>query len=201
MYFPDLTPYEYGPTEPQPNVLNVGWLSVAQAFPVGIPDKRLVPALERLIASPVNLYRGWHFCEFCQDPAKTGSPAGLSHMEKREAQSTLVKNTFKKRRSTFAVRFRFVLDPILLLVSAAQAHHRLRHGRDSAFPYAKALGSPGRIHILDPAARTMGNGEIRVTSAAGITYVAPVLVLHYVVAHGYLPPQEFIDAVIELSAT
>jgi hypothetical protein len=133
MYFPDLTPYEYGQTEPQPNVLNVGWLSVAQAFPVGIPDERLVRALGRLIASPVNLYRGWHFCEFCSTRAKTVSP--------------------------------------------------------------------GRIRMLDPAARTLGNGEIRVTSAAGITYVAPVLVLHYVVAHGYLPPQEFIDAVIELGAT
>jgi hypothetical protein len=33
MYFPDLTPYEYGQTEPQPNLLNVGWLSAAQAFP------------------------------------------------------------------------------------------------------------------------------------------------------------------------
>jgi hypothetical protein len=133
MYFPDLTPYAYGQTEPQPDVLNVGWRSAAQACPVGIPDKRLVHALGRLISSPVNLYRGWHFCEFCPDPAKTVSS--------------------------------------------------------------------GKIHVLDPAARTMGNGEIRVTSAAGITYVAPVLVLHYVVAHGYLPPQEFIDAVIELSAT
>ncbi|KRR18256.1 hypothetical protein CQ14_25405 [Bradyrhizobium lablabi] len=86
-----------------------------------------------MIASPVNLTRGWHFCEFCPKPAKTVSP--------------------------------------------------------------------GRIRMLDPAARTLGNGEIRVASAAGIIYVAPLLVLHYVVAHGYLPPQEFIDAVIEWSAT
>jgi hypothetical protein len=55
--------------------------------------------------------------------------------------------------------------------------------------------------MLDPPAETKGNGEIRVTSATGITYVAPALVRHYIVAHGYLPPREFIDAVIELSAT
>jgi len=133
MYFPDLTPYEYGQTEPQPNLLNVGWLSAAQVFPVGIPDERLVHALGRLIASPTNLYRGLHLCEFCPDPP------------------TIV--------------------------------------------------SPGGIRMLDPPSGTTGNGEIRVASAAGITYVAPVLVLHYVVAHGYLPPQEFIDAAIELNAT
>jgi hypothetical protein len=48
-----------------------------------------------------------------------------------------------------------------------------------------------------PLPGTTGNGEIRVRAANGITYVAPVLVLHYVVEHGYLPPQEFIEAVID----
>ena len=56
--------------------------------------------------------------------------------------------------------------------------------------------------MLDAPQRAMGNGEIRVVdTASGITYVAPVLVLHYVVAHGYLPPPEFIDAAIEAAAT
>jgi hypothetical protein len=49
--------------------------------------------------------------------------------------------------------------------------------------------------MIEPVPGTTGNGEIRVAAANGITYVAPVLVLHYVVAHKYLPPQEFIDAV------
>jgi hypothetical protein len=129
MYFPDLTPYEYGRTEPQPNVLNVGWLSASQEFAVSIPNERLVHALGRLIAFPVNLYRGSHMCEFCPDPPE--------------------------------------------------------------------IVSPGGIRMLNPPPGTTGNGEIRVTSATGTTYVAPVLVLHYVVAHGYLPPQEFIDAAIE----
>jgi hypothetical protein len=42
----------------------------------------------------------------------------------------------------------------------------------------------------------MGNGEIRVTGRNGNIYVAPVLVLHYVVVHGYAPPPEFVDAVV-----
>ena len=134
MHFPDLTPYAYGRAEPQPNVLNVGWLSASQAFPISIPpDERLVQAIGRLTASPVNLYRGSHDCEFCPDPPE--------------------------------------------------------------------IVSPGGIRMIAPPPGTTGNGEIRVTSATGITYVAPVLVLHYIVAHGYLPPQEFIDTVIELSAT
>lgn len=41
-----------------------------------------------------------------------------------------------------------------------------------------------------------GNGEIRVTGADGTVYAAPVLIAHYVEAHGYRPPQAFIDAVM-----
>ena len=40
----------------------------------------------------------------------------------------------------------------------------------------------------------MSNGEIRIT-AETVTYAAPVLIVHYVEAHGYLPPTEFLNAV------
>ena len=41
-----------------------------------------------------------------------------------------------------------------------------------------------------------GNGEIRVPALQGdIVYVAPQLVAHYVEAHNYLPPPEFIESV------
>jgi hypothetical protein len=39
MYFPDLTPYQHGRTEPQANVLNVGWLSAAESFRRGDPER------------------------------------------------------------------------------------------------------------------------------------------------------------------
>src|SRR5215470_681598 len=68
MYFPDLSPYVYDRGEPRADVLNVGWLSADQPFPTGFPDNRLLLALERLIACPVNLYRGKHLCEFCPKP-------------------------------------------------------------------------------------------------------------------------------------
>jgi hypothetical protein len=37
------------------------------------------------------------------------------------------------------------------------------------------------------------NGEIRV-QGRGVIYAAPVLITHYIEAHGYQPPQEFLDA-------
>lgn len=51
----------------------------------------------------------------------------------------------------------------------------------------------------DPYFRSNGNGEIWVRGADGTWYVAPRLVLHYVVEHGYCPPKEFIEAVIQPS--
>jgi hypothetical protein len=50
--------------------------------------------------------------------------------------------------------------------------------------------------MLDPLPGTTGNGEIRVFGANGITYVAPVLVVHYIAVHDYLPPKEFVDTVV-----
>jgi hypothetical protein len=41
-----------------------------------------------------------------------------------------------------------------------------------------------------------GNGQIRVFARTGIGYAAPTLVHHYVVDHDYLPPLEFVEAVL-----
>lgn len=48
----------------------------------------------------------------------------------------------------------------------------------------------------EDAAHARGNGEVRITRN-GITYVAPVLIGHYILGHNYLPPQEFIEACAE----
>jgi hypothetical protein len=128
MFFADLTPYEYGYEEVRANILNVGWLARGHVFPVGAVSDTFVKVLRRLVASPVNLYRGYHTCEFCPEPP--------------------------------------------LVVSAS-----------------------GR-RVSNPPGETMGNGEIRVAGSRGRIYVAPVLVAHYVRAHHYLPPEEFIRAVV-----
>jgi hypothetical protein len=41
----------------------------------------------------------------------------------------------------------------------------------------------------------LGSAEIHVKGSGGRTFVAPDLVYHYIVAHGYRPPTEFIEAV------
>jgi hypothetical protein len=61
-------------------------------------------------------------------------------------------------------------------------------------PPPKAV-TPKGLNIIEPIPGTYGNGEIRVRGVGQIVYVAPVLVLHYVTKHGYLPPIEFVRAV------
>ena len=133
MHYRDLTLYEYGREVPRPNVLNVGWLSITQPFQRGEVSINFIRALRRLVYSPVNLYLGFHVCEFCPPPPKGLSPDGF-----------------------------WMSKPV-----------------------------PG----------TTGNGEIRVPGQNGVVYVAPVLVVHYVEAHGYVPPVEFVDAVVALDET
>jgi hypothetical protein len=41
-----------------------------------------------------------------------------------------------------------------------------------------------------------GTGEVRIPGEPGIAHAAPALVTHYVTAHGYRPPQAFVDAVL-----
>jgi hypothetical protein len=40
------------------------------------------------------------------------------------------------------------------------------------------------------------SAEVRVPGKNGRVYAAPHMIHHYVVAHGYLPPEEFIQAVL-----
>ena len=85
MYFPDLSPYSYddhavtgrGHRRTRPNVLNVGWLSAQRDFPRRVPDRAFLASLKRLAQSPVELYRGYHICEFCPPPREIRSSRGI----------------------------------------------------------------------------------------------------------------------------
>jgi len=46
----------------------------------------------------------------------------------------------------------------------------------------------------------LGSGEVEAAGADGTRYRAPTLIYHYVTEHGYLPPQEFIEAVLQSKA-
>lgn len=53
------------------------------------------------------------------------------------------------------------------------------------------------VHDCDlcpPGEGPSGNGEVRIPGAPGIAYAAPVLVVHYIAAHGYRPPRSFVEA-------
>jgi hypothetical protein len=47
----------------------------------------------------------------------------------------------------------------------------------------------------------LGSAEIHVEAGNGLVYAAPDLIIHYIDAHGYLPPQAFCDAVINSAQT
>ncbi len=51
------------------------------------------------------------------------------------------------------------------------------------------------FHACEFCGRFLGSNEIRVIGVDKV-YAAPVLIFHYVEAHNYRPPQEFIDAVL-----
>ena len=42
----------------------------------------------------------------------------------------------------------------------------------------------------------VGGAEIRVPGREGIVYASPDMIIHYVEAHGYRPPDDFIEAVL-----
>jgi len=44
----------------------------------------------------------------------------------------------------------------------------------------------------------LGSAEIRVRCRSGIYYACPNLIYHYIRDHRYRPPQEFIDAVVQM---
>jgi len=63
------------------------------------------------------------------------------------------------------------------------------------------LGGISHIRSLDAATRDHLMGELPCESAefrvkgSGVVYAVPQLALHYIAAHGYLPPPEFCDAI------
>lgn len=52
------------------------------------------------------------------------------------------------------------------------------------------------MHNCEYCGKESGNGQIRVCHSNRIWYAAPTMVYHYVVSHRYLPPVEFIEAVL-----
>ena len=72
------------------------------------------------------------------------------------------------------------------------------HICDLCPPPVEIIGSDGVVTGFTAAPGSLGNGEIRVPGLGGVVYAAPVLIAHYVEVHHYLPPAEFVDAVMAM---
>ena len=63
----------------------------------------------------------------------------------------------------------------------------LRENRQSRI----SLNCKGKVRYL-------GSAEVWVRSHDGTSYAAPNLIVHYIEAHDYLPPKDFLDALAEM---
>jgi len=146
-YFPDLSSYAYS-NHVQPGVVHIGWLDGIHDYPRGIVPKHLITKMKLLAKAPVELYRGFHICELCQEPEEVKR----DRAQKLEAQR------------------------------AAIAKRENRPLRD----FMSQLWA-------DWTKTRMSNGEIRIRNGDTV-YAAPILIVHYIEEHGYLPPSEFLHA-------
>jgi hypothetical protein len=82
--------------------------------------------------------------------------------------------------------FQFCLDPNIVMI--ARGFHECPYCNMSWINDHPDYGN--NAHWM-----SIGDGEIRVIGKS-VLYAAPALIYHYVIAHHYRPPQEFIDAVL-----
>ena len=64
MYIPDLSPQNYSNIEDR-TILSVGWLGSGEKYCTGEVSEDFIEKLKSLCDHPINLYRGFHNCEFC----------------------------------------------------------------------------------------------------------------------------------------
>lgn len=122
MYFPDLSLYSYLGKEPDPSLLNIGWLDIEHEFARGTVSEKLLRKVRVLCFKRVNQMRGFHYSQFLEAP----------------------------------------LEPYQIEFEG------------------RKMG--------------LGSAEIRVPGSKGISYAAPNLIYHYIKDVGYLPPDEFLQA-------
>jgi hypothetical protein len=125
-YFADGSRYCFLADSEEGEGTNVGWLAAEHPFPTGPCTEGFVSALAKLISSPANRTKGFHYCDLCSPEASRGS----------------IRTTIEGQNLE------------------------------------------------------LGDAEVWVASATGPRFAAPTLILHYVVAHAYRPPEGFQRAVI-----
>jgi len=96
-----------------------------------------------------------------------------------------------------------LINKMKLLATTPTERYRGRHLCEVCIqpPDVAKTFVPDRGRLIDPtcswarwAESRLSNGEIRV-SRNGVVFAAPILIVHYIEEHGYLPPIEFLHAV------
>ena len=65
MFFPDLSKYSFCNKDEGSSTLNVGWLDISKEYQTGILPIETRDILREICKTPVNLTRGFHYCQFC----------------------------------------------------------------------------------------------------------------------------------------
>ena len=121
------------------------------------------------------------------------SHPGVVHVGWLDGEHPFAKGTIDRR----------LVEKIKLLATKPVELYRGRHICELCTEPADIVKSfvPDRGKLIDPGCSWMrwaeqrwGNGEIRV-SGEGVIFAAPVLVVHYIEEHSYLPPAQFLKAV------
>ena len=76
-YFPDLSPFNYGPSQPycgDYEVLSIGWLDGEHEYPKSIPNAERLNQVKSLLTESrcINLTFGVHLCEICGQETGNG---------------------------------------------------------------------------------------------------------------------------------
>jgi hypothetical protein len=97
------------------------------------------------------------------------------------------------------------VEELQVLARRPQKRCRGMHFCDLCTPpedcYLDPRDRESTLRFFEWAKDRQGNGELRVRGCDGKVYAAPVMIVHYVEAHRYLPPSEFIEAVLNARAS
>lgn len=72
-YYEDETPYRYM-SEFVDRALNIGWLDKSVPYQTGEVPGIFAEKLTELARHPINLTRGWHYCNLCHRPSQSEFP-------------------------------------------------------------------------------------------------------------------------------
>jgi len=146
----------------------VGWLDHLHPYRKGAVAPHLIEKMKALAAKPVHLFRGSHICELCP-PEITSVP-----VEKSDPRFPLSRRRIGSEIGLFCPK-------------ACQGNGEIRIRARDLF----SAGGPQTGKALAPA--EIGP-EPNLIFVKQTIFAAPVLIVHYIKAHGYLPPMEFLNA-------